>query len=259
VDDLSAVTRQNARYWEAIAAHRLGEPAEFFLAGGRALMDEELAGIGDLAGKRVLHLASAVGNEAITFAQLGATVTAVDISPTHVANGQAKATAVGVRVNFVVADMTALPPEIDGFDVIYISWGGLCWVPDLAEWARDVARRLADGGRLVIAEHHPLWEVLSVAGCGRLEVSRSYFEPTAILSPDIRKAPQAERELDQPLPAKTSFVWGLGAVVSAVLGAGLRLTSLREYADPEGYPGLGDAASVIPAIYILAARRGPGQ
>jgi len=30
VADLSAVTRQNAVYWEAIAAHRLGEPVEFF-------------------------------------------------------------------------------------------------------------------------------------------------------------------------------------------------------------------------------------
>jgi SAM-dependent methyltransferase len=252
---ISAVTQQNARYWEAIAAHRLGEPVEFFITGGRALMDEELAVIGDPAGKRVLHLASAVGNEAITFAQLGATVTAVDISPTHVANGQAKAAAVGVSVNFVVADMTALPAKIDRFDVIYISWGGLCWVPNLDEWARDVARRLVDGGQLVIAEHHPLWEILSVTGPDRLTVSRSYLEPTRTFFPDIRKAPQAEQELDRPLPAKTSFVWGLGTVVSAVLGAGLRLTSLREYADSEGYPGLGDAALAIPAIYILAAQR----
>jgi SAM-dependent methyltransferase len=256
VVDVSAVTEQNARYWEAIAARRLGEPAEFFLAGGRALMEKELAVIGDPVGKRVLHLASAVGNEAITFAQLGAAVTAVDISPTHVANGQAKAAAVGVSVNFVLADMTALPAEIDGFDVIYISWGGLCWVPDLDEWAQEVARRLAEDGRLVIAEHHPLWEVLSVSGPGRLTVSGSYFESARTFFPDIRKAPQAEQELDRPLPAKTSFVWGLGTVVSAVLGAGLRLTSLREYADSELYPGLGDdAVLAIPSSYILAAQR----
>ncbi|HUB41715.1 MAG TPA: class I SAM-dependent methyltransferase [Streptosporangiaceae bacterium] len=147
--DLSAVTRQNAVYWEAIAAHRLGEPVEFFLSGRRALMDEDLAVIGDPAGKRVLQLDSAVGNEAITFAQLGATVTAVDISPTHVANGRAKAAAVGVNVNFTVADMMELPADVDGFDVIYISWGGLCWVPALhlrprsAEQSRSGER--ADG------------------------------------------------------------------------------------------------------------------
>jgi SAM-dependent methyltransferase len=252
--DADAVSQQNARYWEAIAAHRPGEPVEFFLAGGRAVSDEELAVIGDPAGKRVLHLASAVGNEAITFAQLGATVTAVDISPTHVAAGRAKAAAVGVRVDFAVADMTALPAEIDRFDIIYISWGGLCWVPDIDEWARDVARRLSEGGLLVIAEHHPLWEVLSVTGPGQLTVSRSYFEPARTFFRDIRKAPQAEQELDQPLPAATSFAWGLGAVVSAVLGAGLRLTSLREYPDSDLYPGLGETGLAIPAIYILAAR-----
>ena len=63
-----------------------------------------------------------------------------------------------------------------------------------------------------------------------------------------------QKELDRPLPAATSFVWGLGTVVSAVLGAGLRLTSLREYADSDMYPGLGDAALAIPSIYILAAQ-----
>lgn len=254
--DLSAVTQQNALYWEAIATHRLGEPVEFFLSGGRALMDEELAVVGDPAGKRVLQLASAVGNEAITFAQLGATVTAVDISPTHVANGLAKAAAVGVNVNFAVADMMELPDEVDGFDVIYISWGGLCWVPDLDRWAQDMARRLAEDGRLVIAEHHPLWEILSVAGPDSLKVSQSYFEPARTAFPDIRKAPQVEQKLDRPLPSRTSFVWGMGAVVSAVIGAGLHLTSLREYADPEMYRGLrDDAALAIPSIYILAAQR----
>jgi SAM-dependent methyltransferase len=259
VVEVSAVTRQNARYWEAIAPYRPGEPAEFFLAGGLSLMDEELAVTGEVAGKRVLHLASAVGNEAISFARLGAVVTAVDISPAHLACGRAKAAAVGVDVDFIEADMMALPGGIGGFDVIYISWGGLRWVPDLDQWAPDVARRLADGGLLVIAEHHPLHEVLSVTGPGGLAVSRSYFEPDRVFSRDIRRPSghvQAERELNRPLPASTSFVWGLGTVVSAVLGAGLRLTSLREYADPEMYPGLDDdAARAIPSIYILAAQR----
>ena len=54
-----------------------------------------------------------------------------------------------------------LDPAITGFDIIYISWGGVCWAPNINDWARLVAGRLNPGGLLVVSEHHPLWEVLA--------------------------------------------------------------------------------------------------
>ncbi|TCO51116.1 methyltransferase family protein [Kribbella antiqua] len=228
---------------------------QFFLDGGSALTESELAVVGDVHGRRVLQLACSMGDEALTFAQRGAAVTAVDIAPSHLATGRAKAEALGVDVEFVEQDMMTLDPRITGFDVIYISWGGLCWVPDLSEWTRLVADRMDPGGVLVISEHHPLWEVMTVRGEDALSVSGDYFGIGRDGYADPLKAPEITRRIGTPDVPHRSYVWSLGSLVTAVLHAGLTLESLQEFPDPDSYPGLGDHATYIPATYLLTASR----
>ncbi|MEV6286633.1 class I SAM-dependent methyltransferase [Kribbella sp. NPDC051770] len=249
---MDRVVEQNRQYWQTLAPHRPGEPLEFFQAGGSALNPDELSAAGDVHGRRVLQLACSVGDEALTFARLGAEVTAVDLAPTHLATGRAKAEALGVEVDFREQDMMALDPDLTGFDLIFISWGGICWVPDLTRWAADLASRLAPGGVLVISEHHPVWEVLTATT--PLRVASNYFTPARDGYPDPLKAPQITRELDIDVPNR-SYIWNLGAVTTAVLTAGLTLRSLQEFAAPEMYAGLGDQAGHLPATYLLTAVR----
>jgi SAM-dependent methyltransferase len=255
VDEQQRIIGQNRVYWEAIASERHGEPVDFFRAGGSALKPEELAVIGDPAGLRVLQLACAVGDESLTFAQSGATVTAVDISPTHLDTGRRKAAALGLEVDFREQDMMRLDPDLTGFDLIYLSSGAICWVPDLDAWAASVADRLNPVGRLVICEHHPLWEVLSVTDDRRLRVVGSYFDAARAGYTDPRKAPQVTWGRDDPLPGHTSFVWNLGAVVTALIGAGLVINSLQEFPVREMYADLGADAEQIPAVYLLGATK----
>ncbi|MEU4194544.1 class I SAM-dependent methyltransferase [Kribbella sp. NPDC026611] len=251
----SEVVRQNREYWERLAPHRLGEPVRFFLEGGSALTDPELALLGDVRGRRVLHLACSVGDEAVTFAQRGATVTAVDIAPSHLATARSKAAAVGVDVDFVEQDMMTLDPSITGFDVIYISWGGLCWVPDLTSWTHSIADRLNPGGTLLISEHHPLWEVLTVRGDNTLSITTDYFGTPRDGYTDPLKAPQITQHLGTPDLPHRSYVHNLGAIVTATLTAGLTLTSLQELPHPESYPALGPQSTQLPATYHLTATR----
>ncbi|MBB5833762.1 class I SAM-dependent methyltransferase [Kribbella italica] len=246
------VVAQNRQYWQALAPHRPGESVEFFRAGGSALNPDELAAVGDVSGRRVLQLACSVGDEALTFAGLGADVTAVDLAPTHLSTGRAKAGALGLSVDFREQDMMALDPELTGFDLIFISWGGICWVPDLTSWAADLSTRLAPGGVLVISEHHPLWEVLTVTA--PMSVNGDYFAPARVGYADPLKAPEITRELESPILSR-SFVWSLGALTTAVLAAGLTLRSLQEFAAPEMYAALGDKAAWLPATYLLTATR----
>jgi SAM-dependent methyltransferase len=250
--DNAAVIARNRQYWETLAPHRPGESVEFFQAGESALNKEELAAVGDVRGRRVLQLACSVGDEALTFACLGADVVAVDLAPTHLATGRAKADALGLSVDFREQDMMSLDPELTGFDLIFISWGGICWVPDLNRWAADLASRLTPGGVLVISEHHPIWEVLTVTA--PMNVTGDYFTPARDGYPDPLKAPQITRGLKTPIPSR-SYIWNLGAVTTAVLAAGLTIRSLQEFAEPDMYAALGDKAGHLPATYLLTAAR----
>ncbi|MFG1621583.1 class I SAM-dependent methyltransferase [Kribbella sp. NPDC049227] len=255
----SSIVHDNGRYWEALAPYRKGEPVESFQSGTSVLNDHERAAVGDVRGRRVLQLACSVGDEALTFAQLGAQVTAVDLAPSHLATGRAKAEALGLVVNFQQQDMMNLDEDVTGFDLVFISWGGLCWAPDIDAWARLVAQRLNPGGSLVISEHHPLWEVLTVADQGQLSVSGDYFNSGRDGYADPLKAPEITRTLGVPDLPHRSFVWSIGSVVSAVLAAGLTVRSLQEFAEADMYPGLGDGAGRIPATYLLTATNGRTQ
>ncbi|MGW6282080.1 class I SAM-dependent methyltransferase [Kribbella sp. NPDC055071] len=251
---MSETTRQNGRYWEAIAGHRLGEPVEYLRSGGEVISAKELAVIGPVAGRRFLQVAASVGDAALSVALQGAEAVAVDIAPSHVETGRAKAAELGVDVEYHVGDMTALPSDLTGFDTIYISWGGLCWVPDLRAWVADMARRLTAGGRLVIVEHHPAWEVLSVVGPDRLTLSASYFEQKWIGERDLAKEPQVVKELGLDVQPHRAFVWNLGDVVSAFLYAGLVVVALQEFQNDEMYAGFTHGHH-LPATYIAAAER----
>lgn len=249
------VISQNKEYWELLAPHRRGEPVEFFGDGGSALSDAELAAIGDVQGLRVLQLAGAVGDEGLTFAQRGAQVTVVDIAPSHLETGRAKAQALGLSVTFVEQDMMTLEPTITGFDIVYISAGGVCWAPSISDWASLVAGRLNAGGLLVIREHHPLWEVLTVREQGVLSVTGDYFNAARDGYDDPLKAPQVTRQLGVPKVPNRSYVWNIGCIVSALLEAGFTIRSLQEFPEADMYPGLGDPALNIPATYLLTAAR----
>ncbi len=91
---------------------------------------------------------------------MGAIVTGLDFSPPAIATARALTAELGLsdRARFVEAnvyDALAALPEHGMFDRVFVSWGALCWLPDLVEWARIVAAFLAPGGFLALAEAHP--------------------------------------------------------------------------------------------------------
>ena len=42
-----------------------------------------------------------------------------------------------------------------GFDIAFVTWGAICWLPDIAQWAQIVASLLRSGGSLYLADEHP--------------------------------------------------------------------------------------------------------
>lgn len=250
------IVRRNARRWEAMAHHRLGMTLEEHRAGVSALNPEELDLLGNLQGKRVLHLACSMCDEGITMSTRGATVVGVDIAETHIRSGQEKAKALGVEIELRVGDMMNLDEDLRDFDIVYISSGGICWVPDLDDWLRGLRNALKPGGCVLIAEHHPFWEVMGVTGERKLTVLSDYFgthELPAIH--DASKAAIGAAETADDESPLQSFVWGIGMVVSALIRHEFQIVALLELPDGEMFRGLGDASDCVPAVYRLMGQR----
>jgi len=239
-----------------MAKHRPGMSLDQHRAGVSALDPEELDLLGDLRGKRVLHLACSVCDEGITMATRGARVIGVDISPTHIRVGREKANALGVDIELRVGDMMALDEDLRDFDIVFISTGGICWVPDLDDWLAGVRIALKPGGRVLIAEHHPFWETMGVTGDRQLTVLSDYFGKTVLPElADPTKSAIGTAETSNDENQLQPFVWGIGTLVSALIRHDFRIAALLELPYPEMFPGLGEAANCVPAVYRLMAER----
>ncbi|GAB3941589.1 hypothetical protein GCM10029976_061150 [Kribbella albertanoniae] len=94
---LRDITAANRISWNAIHDDRPGQPAAFFTAGGSTLGADEIAAAGEVSGHRLLHLACSCGDEALSWATLGASVTGVDISEVAIDLACAKSAHSGIQ------------------------------------------------------------------------------------------------------------------------------------------------------------------
>jgi SAM-dependent methyltransferase len=252
---MTRYTAANRDGWNKFAADRNALPAQFFLSGGSTLDDFELEFLPGLRSKSLLHLACANGNDSLSLAVHGARVTGVDISEVAIQIAQQTADEARLDARFIASDVYDLPRDLGRFDIVYMSWGGICWMPDLDRWAAIVTDLLLPGGTLSLFEHHPVWEVLGVRD-GDLVLAGDYFGRTPR---DMRHADPAKRPAGWTPDAElTSFVWPVSQVLSALLNAGLRIERFAEGASADMYQGLRPDPTWLPAYYVITAVK-PGD
>lgn len=199
-----------------------------FRAGKDVLRDYEISEVGDVDGKRLLHLQCHFGLDTLSWARRGAVVTGLDFSTQAIEYARVLADDIGIsNARFVAADVYSteevLPAE--QFDVVYTGIGALVWLPDIPRWARVVAAMLTDGGTFYINEFHPLAVVLDEED-GKT-VAHDYFRR----EPQVFEGGYTYTDSDRPLDDDTVAVeWThpLGEVVTALADAGLRIEFLRE-------------------------------
>lgn len=222
-----------ANWNERVAVHLRSYDLAPLRAGKGRLTPIEIAELGDVRGKRILHLQCHIGTDTLTLAQMGAEVTGLDFSPPAIAAARALAAEIGVDARFVVSDLYAAPdvlPEPGAFDLVYTTWGTICWLPDIAGWARVVAHFLKPGGALYFADGHPAAYVFDddVAGPAGFP---GWFMPYFATDPLIQDDPRDYSDSAARLAASRTYQYAhpLGAIVGALLDAGLRLEFLHEH------------------------------
>ncbi len=230
--------RLNRARWDEVVAIHLG-PGGYDLSDLRAgqgrmnaIEEDEL---GPVAGLRVLHLQCHFGRDTLILAQRGAQVVGLDFSAPAIEAAQGLARELGLdgQSRFVRADLydaRAAIGEPAAFDMVYVTWGAICWLPDIAEWARIVAHFLKPGGALYLAEAHPTAYVFddeTRAANGMPGWFAPYFGAGAIAFDNPRDYMDPDARLTNSRTLQ--FIHPMGAIIGGLLQAGLRLDWLHEH------------------------------
>ena len=187
--------------------------------------------LGDVRGKRGVHLQCHIGTDTLSLARLGARMSGLDFSPPALAQARRLAAQTGAQIDFVEADVYDAVQALGegGFDFLYTGIGALCWLPDIERWADVVARLLAPEGRLFIREGHPmLWALADARADGLLVVEHPYFERAEpLVYTDQGTYVQTETKFEH----NTTHSWnhGLGELITALLARDFRVTGLAEH------------------------------
>jgi SAM-dependent methyltransferase len=231
---LSASWRQaNLSNWNSRAALHVRDKSGFydidgFLAGRDALYPIEASEIGDVAGKRLLHLQCHFGLDTLSLARRGAIATGLDFSPAAIAAARDLSARSGLPATFVEADLYDAPRAVAGpFDMVYSTWGTICWLPDIRAWAEVVAGMLAPGGTFYFLDSHPSAQVLDERD-GRIEPTYAWRTPPD--RPDF-STETASYTGDTHAEPTSMYNWNhpLSDIVGGLLDAGLVLQRFREH------------------------------
>jgi len=210
--------------------------------GFTTLSEIELALLGDLSGKKVMHLQCHFGQDTLSLAQLGAEVTGLDFSDAAIAFARKMADDLNVPATFIEADVYNIPEELFGqFDMVFTSYGTIGWLPVIDKWAESVHKLLKPNGKLVFVEFHPvIWMFDN-------ELEKVVY-PYHCTDPIVEneQGTYAETESDINL---TSIGWNhsLSEVIGALLKY-LPLIDFKEYIYSP-YPIFSDSAEVTPGKF----------
>jgi SAM-dependent methyltransferase len=226
----------NLKTWEAWTQIHVGSDfydVTSFRDGRRPIRvrDYEIAEMGPVAGKSLLHLQCHFGLDTLSWGRLGARVTGADFSPAAIAAARELATDVGAEAEFVVSDLYELPRNLDRqFDVVYTSRGVIGWLPDIRRWGQVVGHFVKPGGVFYMTEIHPVAQAFDDEDVapGELRLRYPYWEHEPPLTFDVHGS-YADR--DAPTDGLREHSWnhGLGEIVTALIDGGLQIEFVHEF------------------------------
>ncbi|MBB2148770.1 class I SAM-dependent methyltransferase [Pedobacter gandavensis] len=239
----------NRQSWNARTTAHLESDfydVEGFLKGNSSLKPVELAMLGDIRGKSILHLQCHFGQDSISLAKMGAKVTAVDLSDQSIASAKELAKKSASLVNFICCDIYQLPNHLnEQFDIVFTSYGVISWLPDLDKWAKIISRFLKPRGKLIFVEFHP---VVWMFDDNFEKIAYNYLNSGAILETETGTYANKKAEITQEY-----VMWnhGLGEVINALIKNNMEINSLDEF-DYSPYNCLQHLLEVEPGKYRIA-------
>jgi len=159
----------------------------------------------------------------------GAVATGLDFSGVALDVAHRLSSETGLKADFVQGTVDEAPHLTPGpFDLVFTTWGTICWLPDITVWARVIASVLVPGGELYFADAHPSFLVLE-EHVGRLVPMYDFQTPadrplefsnaTTYTGDPTIMTHQSTREWIHPL----------SGILGALIDAGLTIVMFREH------------------------------
>ncbi|MFN3753634.1 class I SAM-dependent methyltransferase [Flavobacterium sp.] len=197
---------------------------ESFLNGKSTLNDIELALLGDVSGKKILHLQCHFGQDTISLSRMGAKATGLDLSDKAIERAREFAKKLNLDVTFVCCDIYEAPTLIDEkFDIVFTSYGTIGWFPDLEKWAKVVSHFLKPNGQFIMADFHP---VVWMFDDDFTTVFYNYFN----VEPIIENTTGTYADKQAPIETKT-ITWNhpISEILNSLIQSGLEINTFNEY------------------------------
>lgn len=195
-----------------------------FLSGETSLKTIELALLGNIKGKSILHLQCHFGQDTLSLARMGAEVTGLDISDIAIDEARKLNNLLGLDAKFVCCDVYSAKKIIsEKFDIVFTSYGTIGWLPDMDKWADIVSHFLKPSGQFIFVELHPVvWMYNEYFSA----VEFPYFNE----NPIVEISPGTYAKQDASI-AMEEVGWNhpLSEVFTSLLNKGLKINHFQEY------------------------------
>jgi SAM-dependent methyltransferase len=197
---------------------------EGFLNGKSTLNAIELELLGNVKGKKVLHLQCHFGQDTMTFSRMGAIATGIDFSEKAIEKAREINKQLNLNTTFICCDIYDLPNHLnEKFDIVFTSYGTIGWFPDLDKWAKVISQLLKPGGKFVMADFHP---VVWMFDNDFKEIFYNYFNTEAIIEDESGTYADREAEI-----ANQTITWNhpTSELLNVLITNGLELNSFNEF------------------------------
>jgi 2-polyprenyl-3-methyl-5-hydroxy-6-metoxy-1,4-benzoquinol methylase len=197
---------------------------ESFLHGKSSLNEIELRELGNVKGKKILHLQCHFGMDSLSLARMGGDVTGVDLSDTAIEEAKRLNDQLSLSAKSICCNVYDLKDQLnEQFDMVFTSYGVIGWLPDLNKWAEVIYHFLKPGGSFYLVEFHPVVWMLDE----EFKEVKYYYHNKQLIVTDS-DGTYTDRSANINVK-EYSWNHSISEVLNALLFQGLQLEFFNEY------------------------------
>ncbi|MBS0359100.1 MAG: class I SAM-dependent methyltransferase [Proteobacteria bacterium] len=211
-----------------------------------------------IQGKSVAQLACNNGRELLSVKNLGAGhCVGFDISGEFINQAKILAAEGKIDCEFQELDVYDMPEIYNHqFDLVYITIGAICWMPDLGKLFDVIARILKSGGSVLIYDIHPFLGMFSELDKSDPAIPKlSYFHTEPVVDTDGGLDYYTGKTYESS--ARWWFHYKLSDLFEAALTRKMSIVSFQEYPDDISnvFTHLEQQKAQLPLCYTLVLQK----